>query len=69
MNDDKNVIQETIRAVRKLHEDMALLLRTAESQMGEEGWESGASRCIRDSSIHIPYPDRWMPFHRFNLVI
>ena len=65
MSDDIDGIQAAIRSLRKVHEDIALLLRTAEEQMGSQGWRPSEPSCMRDTSSNLKTPWKWMPTHVF----
>lgn len=65
---DGEAILETLRRLRKMHEDIALLLRTACSQMEPQGWEpiNNTATCYGSNSIHVP--QGWMPVEAFRLM-
>lgn len=60
-------ILEAVRQVRRLHEDISLLLSTADTAMSEHGWNNAKndSTALYDMSWGIDKPRQWMPWEVF----
>lgn len=67
MTDEGGRILEAIRQVRRLHEDISLLLRTADAAMDESGWKNAKSdsTALHEMSWGIDKPRQWMPWEVF----
>ena len=64
MNDEGAKIVRAIRQIRRLHEDVSLLLRKADDAMREHGWKiaKSDSRALYEASSSIDRPQQWMPW-------
>lgn len=59
-------ILEAVRSMRKLMEDVGLLLQTAASELEQSGWEAfGTNAATADTSSSINNPRKWMPRYAF----
>ena len=64
MSDDGRNILEAIRQIRGLHEDVAALLRTADTAMDERAWKNAKNdnTALFEMSWSIDRPKQWMPW-------
>jgi len=64
MTEEGPKIIRALRQVRRLHDDVSLLLRTADKAMGERGWKNAKSdsRALYETSSSIDRPQQWMPW-------
>ena len=61
-------ILRVFQDLRKLFEQVGLLLSTADQIMGEAGWEPKAGNtCLYESSAALYAPKQWMPYYLFRL--
>ncbi len=67
MTEEGGRILEAIRQMRRLHEDISLLLRTADAAMGENGWKNAKNdnTALYDMSWSVDRPRQWMPWEVF----
>lgn len=67
MSDQGESILTAVRQVRGLHEDISLLLRTADTAMGEQDWTNAKNdgTALFDMSWSIDRPKQWMPWEVF----
>jgi len=61
MTSEKSVIQDSIRQVKKIYEQVSVLIKTADDLMGEHGWEPEKPAVIFGSSAAVYAPRQWLP--------
>lgn len=61
MNDKGLTIRNAFLGIRKLLEDVSILLRTAESELSDHGWKPAINQAVRIESQAIYYPRKWLP--------
>lgn len=64
MTEDGPKIIRALSQIRRLHEDVSLLLRTADKAMAERGWKiaKSDSRALYETTTSIDKPQQWMPW-------
>jgi len=65
MSEDGKNILKMVEQIRKLCEQISLLLRTADEQMGKEGWEAYNNVVLSESSASLLAPEKWFPHELF----
>ncbi|MFA5771963.1 MAG: hypothetical protein WC974_04450 [Thermoplasmata archaeon] len=61
MTDDGKNILEMMRQLRKLDQQLSLLLKSADEQMNRAGWEAFNNTVMSDSSGSLENPLKWSP--------
>lgn len=67
MSDEGKKILELFQQTRKVCQQFALLLSTAEAQMEKKDWEGERTNAISDMSKSVLYPSYWIPIAAFRL--
>ena len=67
MSDDGQNILKLVKQMRKLCQQVAMLLRTSDEQMSKADWNTESNYALSDLSYSILNPTAWIPIvvHRF----
>ena len=65
MNDKGPTIRRAFLGLRRFFEDVAILLQTAEMEMGKAGWSTLKSDTACTGSKRVDSPKYWMPHFAF----
>ena len=63
-NDGENVLK-LVRQMRRLCEQVAMLLRTADEQMAKADWSTESNYALSELSYSILNPTQWIPINAF----
>lgn len=69
MSEDGKNILEMVQQIRKLCEQISLLLRTVDEQMSNEGWEAWNNVVLSESSASLLASEKWFPHELFRFYI
>jgi hypothetical protein len=63
-NDGQNILK-LVKQMRKLCEQVAMLLRTVDEQMSKAGWNTESNYALSELSYSILNPTQWIPINAF----
>ena len=61
MRDDSEAIIKTFSQIKKIYEQVSLLLTTADDMMAQEQWATDISTVLYDTAITLHNYDKWLP--------
>jgi hypothetical protein len=61
MTDEKTVIRDSIRQVKKIYQEVSNLIKTADDLMGKNKWNPSGNAVVYESSATYYLPNQWLP--------